>query len=610
MGSSIEFVRPIASALSQLKAVCEKAGILFLREEEVNKGAGAKLHGVFGVEAVAILLYYNRGKGMSSKIVFEKIPEEAKALMVAGLSSQRASIQRKTLPIYASFYVSDNNLRRAIKERLSALYPDLKEFPKQTHMDYLAKVVSSGNEITITQFSSGSLLLQGSYSDLVDRAIDIIDKIKPLSTQERALLFVPEENKEVIQERVDQGIAIFDRALADTEATQDECFAFLFENDQKSFITGEGLTEILENQSKVLREYNFLVAIYAKVFEGFLIRLMIEKGFFTLEEYFLDPDKPDIGNALRKRKFEKYIMDKRRCGHVIETMISVWEGCRCKEMHSDPVNVGIISVATLEDAKNRIGWIKTCMKDAYNVLVKHGYKDANLHQKTTSFNVEPKPQAKETHRLKQNGYIGTDESGKGDYFGPLVVAGVYLDPESEERLRNAGVRDSKKLSDGRIMELANTIRSYLDTSRYSVVLIGPEKYNDLYDKMGNLNRLLAWGHARSIENILATVDCNSAISDQFGDQLYIEKALLEKGKGIELLQMPKAEEHVAVAAASVLAREAFLIRLAGLSKEFGIELPKGASIEVENTARRIVERHGMSSLRKCAKLHFKTTHKL
>jgi ribonuclease HIII len=212
--------------------------------------------------------------------------------------------------------------------------------------------------------------------------------------------------------------------------------------------------------------------------------------------------------------------------------------------------------------------------------------------------------------LGQDGYIGTDESGKGDYFGPLVVAGVFMEQVNEKRLANAGIRDSKMISDNRIHDLAKMIRSYLDRKQYSVVVIRPEKYNELYAKIGNLNRLLAWAHARSIENILVVVDCKRAIADQFGDESYINKALLEKGKGIELLQMPKAEEHIAVAAASILAREEFLVRLAELNKEFGMEFPKGASAETENAARRFIKKYGMSQLAKCAKLHFKTTDRL
>jgi ribonuclease HIII len=410
---------------------------------------------------------------------------------------------------------------------------------------------------------------------------------------------------------MDEGTDIFEKARATIESAQDGYIHFLFESDRRSFATGEGLTEILETSSKDLPEYNFLVAIYAKIFEGFVIRLMIEKEFFTMEQYIADPEIAKIGNALRKRQFTEYVKDKRRYGHVIETLISVWEGDRCKVMHSDPVYAEVISVANLGDAKNRIGRIKTCMNDAYKVLVTHGYSGRDVPQEAPPPQPEARPVVEKTLILKQNGYIGTDESGKGDYFGPLVVAGVYLDTASEKYLKQTGVQDSKQLSDSRIIELAKMIRSYLDKTQYTVVVIGPEKYNELYAKMGNLNRLLAWGHARSIENILASIDCKNAISDQFGDESYIKKALLEKGKSIELLQMPKAEQHTAVAAASVLAREAFLERLAGLSKQFGIDLPKGGgSAQVEEAGRRFIEKYDAPQLNKCAKVHFKTTQKL
>jgi ribonuclease HIII len=211
---------------------------------------------------------------------------------------------------------------------------------------------------------------------------------------------------------------------------------------------------------------------------------------------------------------------------------------------------------------------------------------------------------------KQNGYIGTDESGKGDYFGPLVVAGVYVDKSTEKRLADIGIRDSKTITDSRIYEFAKIIRSVLDTKQYSVISIGPEKYNELYAKIANLNKLLAWGHARTIENILGGVECKTAIADQFGDESLINKALLEKGKKIELIQMPKAEQHIAVAAASILAREMFLLRLAQMNKEYGFLFPKGASGEVEAVAKRFVQKNGMSELSKCAKMHFKTTQKL
>lgn len=200
--------------------------------------------------------------------------------------------------------------------------------------------------------------------------------------------------------------------------------------------------------------------------------------------------------------------------------------------------------------------------------------------------------------------IGIDESGKGDYFGPLAIAAVYVTPDLEPDLRLMQVRDSKRISDGRILEMARDIRL---VCRHSVVAIGPPRYNDLYEKIGNLNRLLAWGHARALENLLEQVDCGLAISDQFGDERLVLNALLQKGKQIKLLQRPRAEEDLAVAAASILARAEFLTRLKRLSEEVGTSLPKGASQAVELGARMVIKKHGIESLRTVAKLHFKTT---
>jgi ribonuclease HIII len=205
------------------------------------------------------------------------------------------------------------------------------------------------------------------------------------------------------------------------------------------------------------------------------------------------------------------------------------------------------------------------------------------------------------------GHLGTDESGKGDYFGPLVVAGLFLPEGQEAVLAELGVRDSKKFSDSRVQDMAQLLkRGYL----HSLVVIGPEKYNELYAKMKNLNRLLAWAHARVIENILEKVDCRQVITDQFGDKVFVLNALMKKGRQIELIQKPKAEEDMAVAAASILARAEFLRRLHYLSREIGLELPKGASTRVEEVAFQLVKERGREVLTQVAKLHFKTTQKV
>jgi len=205
-------------------------------------------------------------------------------------------------------------------------------------------------------------------------------------------------------------------------------------------------------------------------------------------------------------------------------------------------------------------------------------------------------------------HIGVDESGKGDFFGPLVIAGVYVDADVARKLRELGVVDSKKISsDAKISQLAAAIRSVAGL-RWEVVQINPTKYNELYSKFGNLNRLLAWGHATSIESLVEKVpDCPRALSDQFANPTVLQRALRSKGCQIELIQRTKAESDPAVAAASILARDAFVKWLDQNGSRFGIELPKCVSNVVKENARKIYDKAGREGLSSLAKMHFKTS---
>jgi len=203
-------------------------------------------------------------------------------------------------------------------------------------------------------------------------------------------------------------------------------------------------------------------------------------------------------------------------------------------------------------------------------------------------------------------HFGIDESGKGDLFGPLVIAGVYLDGNLSRQLRDAGVQDSKAISsDKKIRDLAAMIRKSGAPSE--VIVLKPERYNELYASIGNLNRLLAWGHARVIENLCARVpDCPRALSDKFADARVLQKALLEHGRKIQLDQRTKAESDYAVAAASILAREAFIDWLERSGKELGVVLAKGVSPKVKAAAATLIAEYGAAMLPKVAKMHFKT----
>lgn len=204
-------------------------------------------------------------------------------------------------------------------------------------------------------------------------------------------------------------------------------------------------------------------------------------------------------------------------------------------------------------------------------------------------------------------HFGIDESGKGDFFGPLVIAGAYVDRDIAHQLRDAGVMDSKRItSDARIQALAKVIRDTPGIT-YDVISIGPERYNQLYAQFGNLNRLLAWGHAKVIENLLAKrPDCPRALSDQFANPSVLKRALGKTGAQIELVQKTKAESDPAVAAASILARDRFVYWLDEVGKRLSMTIPKGASEAVKSAAKALVASQGREALAKAVKLHFKT----
>lgn len=203
--------------------------------------------------------------------------------------------------------------------------------------------------------------------------------------------------------------------------------------------------------------------------------------------------------------------------------------------------------------------------------------------------------------------IGIDESGKGDFFGPMVIAGFHMTPELEPLAGELGVRDSKQISsDDKMIRVAAILREKAPT-HVEVLRLRPETYNNLVERMGSVNRVLAWGHATVLENLLARhPGVNLAVADQFGPEHQIRSALKTRGKSIELVQRHKAESDSAVAAASILARADFVLALRELGESAGRPLPKGAT-HVRGVAEAMVQEQGPEALRKVAKTHFRTT---
>lgn len=272
------------------------------------------------------------------------------------------------------------------------------------------------------------------------------------------------------------------------------------------------------------------------------------------------------------------------------------------------INYGIQFDVTLEGYTSKVRIYESKKKGVTLDLSQVKYdalKDVILNINSTS--TEQSGQSMyQSDRLEQ-ALIGVDESGKGDYFGPLVIGAVYADESAKRQLMKLGVADSKKLTDIQIAKLAEQIKQICP---YEVIVVDNQTYNKLYDRIQNLNILLAKGHAKIIQTLALRTEAKLALSDQFGASHLIEEALKPYALDLKIEQRPKAESNVVVAAASIIAREAFVVEMANLSEKYGQTFPKGAGDGVVRAGKYFVQSFGGASLNEVAKLHFKTTEQL
>lgn len=598
MGKTYDFVEEIDNGISFIRRLLQDANI---SANELRIQSGIKFACSTGS---TFILYFSKGK--TSKIYFEKEDKEVLSLM------DKLSVKKETgcskVPIYANYSISESN-QDLVQLKLEESFSIIKKDIKKNTIKYIFDITDRDDKITVTQFLSGKLLLQGMDSALVTKIREIINSVEPISNKEEALTYIPQKEQAKTKQVIEQINGFDSYCDKARKVLSNDAYNYLAYIDKKQIVTAFGLLEAIKENAILLPLYNPVVYPVAKAFEGFILKMMIDKNAFTLEEYKNNPEIAEIGNWLRNHKFKKYIKDTRRDGYINNSLIAAWEGIRCEELHSDPArNPRSLDIITVEQAEAKIGAVCNAITSAYNIIIKNGYTEEEMlaHKKTIE---ETTPAFKELPVF--DCHIGTDESGKGDYFGPLVIAGVCITKKQEELLATLGVRDSKSNSDNKNKELAKKIEELLGKTCVSIVCISPERYNSLYDEIGrNLNKLLGWGHARVMENLLSDNLCENAIADQFGDESIIKSALLAKGKSLNLIQSPKAERDIGVAAASILARARFLNELERLGKILGVTLSKGVNSTVESIAKNIYENGGLEKLKQFVKLHFQTTKKI
>ena len=600
MGKVYEFVEEIDKSVSIIHGLLNGSNIS-VNEQKVQYGIK-----YICSNGAIFILYFSKGK--TSKIYFEKENDELIHLMDKFFREKEETSGPK-IPIYANYSISKNN-QDLVQEKLEESFSIVKKDVKKPTIRYIFEISDNHDKITVTQFLSGKLLLQGIDSALATRIREIINTINPISNIEEVLTYIPPKQQAETKQVIDQ-INGFDAYCEKArKVLSADAYNYLSFIDKKQIVTAFGLLEAIKDNSISLPLYNPVVYPVAKAFEGFILKMMMEKEAFTIEEYKDNPETAKIGNWLRNQKFNKYIKDPRRDGYVNSSLIAAWEGIRCEELHSDPArNALSMDIITIEQAEAKIGAVCNAITSGYNIIIKNGYTEKEMVA------MQNNKKQDIPHTLKElpvfDCHIGTDESGKGDYFGPLVIAGVCITKKQEELLATLGVRDSKSNSDNKNKELAKKIEELLGKTCVSIVCISPERYNSLYDEIGrNLNKVLGWGHARVMENLLSDNVCENAIADQFGDESLIKSALLAKGKSLNLIQSPKAERDIGVAAASILARARFLNELERLGKILGVTLSKGVNSTVESIAKNIYENGGLEKLKQFVKLHFQTTKKI
>lgn len=211
-------------------------------------------------------------------------------------------------------------------------------------------------------------------------------------------------------------------------------------------------------------------------------------------------------------------------------------------------------------------------------------------------------------------WVGSDECGKGDFFGPLIVCGFYLDKKDLNTIKKIGVYDSKKLKQEQIIAIAKELYKQFNNN-IECLILKPTKYNELYANFAgqhkNLNDLMAWAHSKVLDNLINKhQQIEGVFIDQFSPSKKASMMLKKLHPQMQIIERPDGEQDYAVAAASIIARYQLLQSFELMSRFYKMKFKMGAGAGVKTTAQSFIKLYGKDRLGEVIKLHFKTTNEL
>lgn len=568
----------------------------FEKSGEKNISYGIQLIISNGSETIPVNFYHN------GKILVQGKDSISKNQIAQWINLVQARAKRdETVEIFqpnrfARYFVISEKIQE-VKENILDFFRQIsREKNSLAAAEFFSLELNKDSErVSITQYFSGTLLVQGKSTPLFDDVCDFLDTMLAQPFSDKAQRFLPET------EFTTKSKEYLEKPSAENEALvwlQNQGLGKVIEyippETRQTLTSASGVRNSILITKSHLEDYSVIVMPFGKAYEGYLIHLAIDLKIVEPEDITVSAESIRIGEWIQKIK--QSIPDHKRYSEIPDNLQAAWTA-RNKAIHADP-DYRFSTLSSVSEAEQEIIKIINAMVRSHKLLIEEhiplGIKKSSQNSKSLI------PRKDSSDDL----WIGTDESGKGDFFGPLVVVGVLIDKKDEEYLMSKGVKDSKVLSDSVNKSLAIIIR---ERCKHKIINLGAKQYYEKYKEFGNLNQLLAWAHCEAITSLSGDMGVKYAIVDQFdSDQNLMIGQLKRIGCNIPLVQRPKAESDLAVAAASIVARDTFLEMINKLSIKCGYELPRGsADPKVVEIGKEIYLTKGKRELYKLCKTNFR-----